>query len=63
MLWGRLDADNLILLSAVVGEPLRSVHVEIGMRVPLLAGSMGRLFASSMKPEELVDKDSRRLTG
>ncbi len=48
MLWGRLGADHLILLSAAVGEPLRSIHVELGMRVPLLTGSMGRLFAAEL---------------
>ena len=53
MLWGRLDADNLILLSAAVGEPLRSIHVELGIRVPLLTGSMGRLFAAGMDPSEM----------
>jgi DNA-binding IclR family transcriptional regulator len=53
MLWGRLDADRLILLSAAVGEPLRSIHVELGMTVPLLTGSMGRLFAAGMDPAEM----------
>src|ERR1700722_12761901 len=32
MLWGRLDADNLILLAVSVGEPLRSIHAELGIR-------------------------------
>ncbi len=48
MLWGRLEAEHLILLAAAVGEPLRSIHVELGMRVPLLTGSMGRLFATEL---------------
>jgi DNA-binding IclR family transcriptional regulator len=48
MLWGRLDAESLILLAASVGEPLRSIHAEIGIRVPLLMGSMGRLFAAEL---------------
>lgn len=48
MLWGRLDAENLILLAASVGQPLRSIHAEIGIRVPLLMGSMGRLFAAEL---------------
>jgi DNA-binding IclR family transcriptional regulator len=48
MLWGRLDAESLILLAASVGQPLRSIHAEIGIRVPLLTGSMGRLFAAEM---------------
>lgn len=58
MLWGRLDADSLILLAASVGEPMRSIHVERGMRVPLLTGSMGRLFAAELDPLRL-----RRLFG
>jgi DNA-binding IclR family transcriptional regulator len=53
MLWGRLDADNLILLAASVGEPMRSIHVELGLRVPLLTGSMGRLFAADLGETEL----------
>jgi len=48
MLWGRLDAEHLILLAAAVGEPLRSIHAELGMRVPLLTGSMGRIFAAGL---------------
>ncbi len=48
MLWGRLDPEHLILLATAVGEPLRSIHVELGMRVPLLTGSMGRLFAAEL---------------
>jgi len=48
MLWGRLDAEHLILLAAAIGEPLRSIHAELGMRVPLLSGSMGRLFAAGL---------------
>lgn len=46
MLWGRLDPEHLILLATAVGEPLRSIHAELGIRVPLLSGSMGRLFAA-----------------
>jgi DNA-binding IclR family transcriptional regulator len=49
MLWARLDAEHLILLAAAVGEPLRSIHAELGMRVPLLSGSMGRLFAAGLE--------------
>lgn len=48
MLWARLDAENLILLAASVGEPLRSIHAELGIRAPLLTGSMGRLFAAEL---------------
>ncbi len=53
MLWGRLDSESLILLAASVGEPLRGLHAEIGIRVPLLTGSMGRLFAAELNPIEL----------
>ncbi|MDB5396628.1 MAG: hypothetical protein JWM91_4134 [Rhodospirillales bacterium] len=53
MLWGQLDSDNLILLAASVGEPLRSIHAELGIRVPLLTGSMGRLFAAELDPVAL----------
>lgn len=56
MLWGRLDADNLIMLAASVGEPMRSIHVELGLRVPLLSGSMGRLFAAELDALELRRK-------
>lgn len=48
ILWGRLDSEHLISLDAAVGEPLRSVHVRLGLRVPLLTGSMGRLFAAEL---------------
>jgi DNA-binding IclR family transcriptional regulator len=53
MLWGRLGAEHLVLLAAAVGEPLRSIHAELGMRVPLLTGSMGRLFAAELDPPRL----------
>jgi DNA-binding IclR family transcriptional regulator len=53
MLWGRLDPENLILLAASGGEPLRSIHVELGIRVPLLTGSMGRLFARGLEPARI----------
>jgi DNA-binding IclR family transcriptional regulator len=53
MLWGRLGAEDLILLAAAIGEPLRSVHAELGLRVPLLSGSMGRLFAAELDPGTL----------
>ena len=53
MLWGRLDPEHLILLATAVGEPLRSIHAELGMRVPLLTGSMGRIFAGEMDAETL----------
>ena len=53
MLWGRLGAEHLILLAAAVGEPLRSIHAELGMRVPLLTGSMGRLFAAEMNLQQM----------
>jgi len=58
MLWGRLDQEHLILLATAVGEPLRSIHAELGMRLPLLSGSMGRLFAA-----DLDRKTLRRLFG
>jgi DNA-binding IclR family transcriptional regulator len=58
MLWGRLDPEHLILLATAVGEPLRSIHVEVGMRVPLLTGSMGRIFATGLDRPTL-----RRLFG
>ena len=45
MLWGKLGTDHLILLAAAIGKPLSSIHASLGMRVPLLSGSMGRLFA------------------
>jgi DNA-binding IclR family transcriptional regulator len=48
MLWGRVDAEDLILLAIASGEPLRSIHAEVGLRVPLLSGSMGRLFAGDI---------------
>jgi DNA-binding IclR family transcriptional regulator len=53
MLWGRLDPEHLILLATAVGEPLRSIHAELGMRVPLLTGSMGRIFAGELDGETL----------
>ena len=53
MLWGRLDPEHLILLATAVGEPLRSIHAELGMRVPLLTGSMGRLFGAGLDRKTL----------
>ena len=48
MLWGKLGSEHLILLAAAVGKPLSSIHASLGMRVPLLSGSMGRLFAADL---------------
>jgi DNA-binding IclR family transcriptional regulator len=48
MLWGKLGSEHLILLAAAIGKPLSSIHASLGMRVPLLSGSMGRLFAADL---------------
>jgi DNA-binding IclR family transcriptional regulator len=53
MLWGRLDPENLILLAASAGEALFSIHAQLGIRVPLLTGSMGRLFADGLDRDTL----------
>lgn len=53
MLWGRIGPEHLILLAASIGDPLHGIHAELGLRVPLLTGSMGRLFAPTLEPARL----------
>jgi len=55
MLWHRSDDDHAVLIDAVESPAAVRIRMDIGQRLPLLIGAMGRCFAAyeGLGPDEL----------